>query len=137
MGYTYASIDKSAFYISKDKVNHVTLYKNHIIWVIEGNHQTPCRFKLVDCFHYQQSEEPPFNDMRSKFDGTQNEFNIIHSKFNKRILGKSLLNSPISLDKEYEWFANLHQKYITKQKFFYPLTNLIVAGLKEVSGINF
>lgn len=137
MGYTYASTGISAFYLKTDKANHVTLYKNHIIWVIEGNLQTPCQFKLVDCFHYLRSEEPPFNNMHGKFSGTQSEFNAIHIKFTRRIFGNSLLSNPISLDKEDKWFDYMHKKRITKQKFFCPLTNLEVEGLKEISGIKF
>ena len=78
---------------------------------------------LSDCFAYTESKPPPYKES--------------YRRFNFNVKGLSLLDSKIPLDKQCEWFKILHEQYITKRKFFAPLTNNIVQGLKEISLVNF
>lgn len=123
MGEDYKLSHKSSFYLKNDKAGKAILNKKDVVWVIEGDVSSPCQFTLADCFIYSESIEPPFKSSRSMF--------------NYNISGKSLLNSQILLDKKWEWFNDLHVEYIKKRKNFYPLTNVIVIGLKDISQINF
>ena len=123
MGELYKLSNKASFYLQKVRAGGATLFKKDVVWVIEGDKSSPCQFKLADCFIYSELKEPPFKSS--------------HSQFKYNILGTSLLENQIILDKKYEWFNQLHQEYIADRKFFYPLRNTMIEGLKELSKLNF
>lgn len=121
MGYPYAKVGGSAMYVTRPPSK---LVMNDVVWVIEGDHRNPTRFTLVDCFEYSDAEHPPFAPA--------------YTKFGIRILGnRSLLRSTAPLNRADKWFSELHSRFITKQKFFSPLTPEpeIVKGLLCISGI--
>ena len=123
MGEVYTIGNMSSFYITKDAAGGAILNKKDLVWVIEGDTNQPCNFKLADCFIYTELKLQPFKSSRSKF------------KFN--ISGQSLLKHQVNLTTRDEWFKNLYENFIINRKPFYPLTNIIVQGLKDVSQINF
>lgn len=122
MGHSYAATGLSSVYSSRSQPK---LCFGDAIWVIEGDTSSPRKFALVDCFRYKDTKYPPFSRD--------------YDSFKLQILGSSLLKSSIPLRKEDEWFAHLHVKYITKQKFFELLATepQVVAGFHKVSGIEF
>jgi len=115
MGYPYAKVGRSAMYVTRPPSK---LCIGDHIWVVEGDQHTPTRFTLVDCFVYSDAAHPPFDPS--------------YSRFGIRILGThSILRSPIPLNRADRWFAELHSRFITKQKFFHQITSEreIVNGL--------
>lgn len=122
MGHGYASTGSSSVYSTTLQPK---LCFGDVIWVVEGDMSSPRQFALVDCFKHENTKYPPF---ANGYDG-----------FKLRILGKSLLKTPVPLQKEEEWFAHLHKNYITKQRFFRRLNDepFVVAGLMKASGIEF
>lgn len=118
MGHPYES-GVSAVYTTSEQRK---LCFGDIIWVIEGDIGKHKQFRLVDCFRNNEQKYPPFP--------------IGYTKFRLKVSGEvSLLKGPIPLSKEYEWFSELHSKFITKQKFFNVLTLQISDGLLNTSGI--
>ncbi|KAB0317169.1 hypothetical protein F6W79_19350 [Vibrio diabolicus] len=118
---TYSSLAESTVF---SKSNHRELCIGDLIWVIEGDLDNPVNFTLVDCFRYTSNEYPPFvrgfEDFKYKFSGD------------------SLFTKPaIELEKSMPWFKELHQRYITKQKFFNNISDeeYVVNGLFDVSGL--
>jgi len=123
MGYPYSSVGASGMYLKREPKN---LLLGDIIWVIAGGVSTPTHFTLVDCFQHDRAERAPFSGR--------------YSKFEIRVLGsRSLLRSPVRLSRNDEWFADLHARFITKQRFFVSLESEPdkVEGLSRVSGITF
>lgn len=118
MRYPYAAVGLSGMYSTKTLSR---LCNGDVIWVVEG----PTKFALVDCFQYSDTEYPPFASD--------------YSKFEIRVLGNhSLLGgSSYPLNVADKWFAELHSRFITKQKFFNLLTTEleIIEGLRLLSGI--
>ncbi|MEO7622688.1 MAG: hypothetical protein ABIS30_06440 [Gallionella sp.] len=115
MGHTYASLGKSGVYSTPPQPK---LCINDKIWVIEGDVCTPTNFRIADCFHYLKTSHPPFAQQYADF------------KF--FISGDSLLPKQSEvLSKESSWFAELHKKFITKQRFFASITDnaAIIDGL--------
>ncbi|MBB5188533.1 hypothetical protein HNQ57_002815 [Zhongshania antarctica] len=102
MSHPYASLGEHAVY---SKQNQPKLCFNDVIWVVEGDSSTPKNFTLVDCFQYKNSEYPPFKA----------EYSAFKLKVSDTT---SLLESAISLSKDIPWFEDLHQRFITKQRFF-------------------
>jgi hypothetical protein len=121
MKHPYEDVGRSAFYLSKKAVKNLCI--GDIVWVVEGDTKTPANFSLVDCFEYSSSEFPPFKPEYSKFDIC--------------ITGTSLLSPSISLNRNTEhWFADLHSRFITKQRFFNSIdTQEIIDGFLNVSKI--
>ena len=123
MGHTYASAGCPGMYLSRAPKK---LEVGDIVWVVEGGLRTPVRFSLVDCFEYSDAKLPPFAPS--------------YSKFAIQILGHhSLLRTSIPFNRTEKWFAELHARFITKQKFFNRLEGepAIVEGLCSASGIKF
>lgn len=123
MGHTYASAGGLSMYLTQASKK---LESGDIIWVVEGNNNSPKLFFLVDCFKYVDAELPPFAPS--------------YSRFAIRILGRhSLLRHPILLNHADKWFSDLHGRFITKQKFFHRLEKEpeLVEGLCTASGIRF
>ena len=119
MGYDYSSLESSAVYSTS---NQQKLCFNDVIWVIEGDKSNPKKFMLVDCFINKEQKYPPFP--------------AGYTQFKLKAIGEgSLIKEPVELSKEDEWFAQLHSKFITKQKFFTVLPQLIVEGLINVSSV--
>ena len=63
-----------------------------------------------------------------------------YEKFQLKAAGaNSMLSGQIRLNTESQWFKELHGRYITKQRFFYPLSGererKILEGLLATSGI--
>jgi hypothetical protein len=113
MGYEYSSLGSSSVY-STTLQNKLCF--GDMIWVVEGDASNPTNFRLVDCFKNKSQEYPPFPRD--------------YSKFKLKVIGAhSLLNGPIVLNKDQEWFSELHAKFITKRKFFALLPSNIVNGL--------
>ena len=122
MKHPYSDIGRSAFYLSKKTVKNLCI--GDLIWVVEGDTTTPANFFLVDCFKYSSSEFPPFKSEYSNFDIC--------------IIGTSLLYSSILLNRNSDdWFADLHSRFITKQRFFNSIddTQDIIDGFLNVSKI--
>lgn len=120
MGHSYAASDPSSVYSTTLQPK---LCFGDVIWVVEGDKNSPRQFALADCFRYKDTKYPPFE---SGYDA-----------FKLRLMGISLLQKPVPLRKEDEWFSNLHKKCITKQRFFERLSDEAVAGLQKASGIEF
>lgn len=120
MGHSYASMGTSTVY--RKSIPSKICYKDRI-WVVEGDVSNPRKFYLVDCFEFVEIKHKPFSEPYSKF-----EFQII---------GTSLFKAPILLNKDDEWFSILHNKYITKQRFFCPISNMepILEGLRKIASI--
>lgn len=92
-------------------------------WVVEGDLRTPTRFALVDCFEVDEIDRGPFLGS--------------FAPFAARVSGRaSRLRFPVGLNRADDWFAELHGKFITKQKLFSRLTERpsIIAALKQSSG---
>lgn len=120
MGYDYSSLKSSAVYSTSAQPK---LCFNDVIWVIEGDKSNPKNFKLVDCFINKEQRYPPFS--------------ADYAQFKLKAIGeKSLIKEPIKLSKEDKWFAELHSRFITKQKFFSVLPQPIFIKLLNVSGVN-
>lgn len=123
MGYPYARVGGSAMYLTRRPSK---LESGDVVWVIEGDLRSPTRFSLVDCFEFSDHEDPPFAPA--------------YAKFAVRILGhRSILRSASPLNRADKWFADLHSRFITKQKFFTSLAAEpeIVEGLCNFSGVKF
>lgn len=121
MRHSYKSLGESVVYSTKQQPK---LGIGDMIWVIEGDMSKPTEFSLVDCFRYSEADQPSqYGD---------------YSNYKLKIEGQSLLkNRNISLNKSIPWFGNLHNSYITKQKFFVQINSEkeIIKGLFNVSNI--
>ena len=123
MGHSYVSLDGHAVYSA---ANQPKLCFDDVIWVVEGDSNKPKSYYLVDCFHYRDTDYPPFPSG--------------YSDFKLKVAGEgTLLNETVELSKGNEWFSTLHGKFITKQRFFSRMDEFpeVVAGLQDVSGISF
>lgn len=121
MGHTYASVGASTMYMRREPS---ALEAGDLIWVIEGDLRSPTRFTLVDCFEFSDVEYPPFKQS--------------YQKFAVRITGhRSLLMTPSPLNRADAWFADLHGRFITKQRFFNQLNSdpHIIEGLASIGGV--
>lgn len=120
MGYSYESLARSVVYSTSEQKK---LCFGDVIWVIEGDSSKHKQFRLVDCFKNDEQKYPPFNGR--------------YSKFKLEVSSKlSLIEEPITLNKESGWFLELHSKFVTKQRFFETLPLSISNGLLSVSGIS-
>ncbi|MCH8475937.1 MAG: hypothetical protein LAT55_12010 [Opitutales bacterium] len=118
----YSSLAESTVF---SKTSRRDLCIGDTFWVIEGDLSNPVNFTLVDCFTYTTSDYPPFP--------------VEFSDFKYKFSGSSLLTgSPIALDKSMPWFEELHQKFISKQKFFnnISLEHNVVEGLRDIAGVS-
>ncbi len=85
---TYLSAGRPGMYIGRVPS---TLEPNDIIWVVEGDRSRPMSFALVDCFVYNDFEDPPFP--------------LDYSRFKLRLLGShSLIKAAFPLSKSDPWF---------------------------------
>ncbi len=107
--------------------NRTKLCLNDRIWVVEGVGQSPKAYLLAASFIYTDTHYPPFP--YAKFGCVDGDFEYAYSG-----PGESF-DDGIPLDPEaLPWFAGLHAKYITKQKFFEDITGqpAIVEGLQAL-----
>lgn len=121
MKHSYASVGSSAIYTSK---THESLALGDIVWVVEGDLCKTTNFQLVDCFRIAKVSKPPFA--------------YSYEKYRLKLEGhRSMLPSPIPLNKRDSWFALLHAKYITKQRFFNELMPepVVLTGLMGAANI--
>lgn len=116
MGYPYAPADGSRMYLTRLPKQ---LEIGDWLWVVEGDARATRRYSLVDCFEVAAIERGPFAGVHARFGG-------------KVASPTSLLKFPVGLNRADAWFADLHAKFITKQKFVSRLTDHpeIVRGLK-------
>lgn len=92
-----------------------------VIWVVEGFGRPLAGFRLADCFAVRATEESAIPSFTLKVRGDE-----------------SLIRSAIGLDPaSMPWFASLHSRFITKQRFFNSLGSEpeISGGLRKVSGV--
>jgi hypothetical protein len=97
------------------------------IWVVEGLGKSPKRYVLAASFIYIDPYHPPFS--YAKFGQVDGRFECAYSG-----PGESF-GDALPLDPEVlPWFADLHTRYITKQKFFEDITGrpAIVEGLQAL-----
>jgi hypothetical protein len=121
MGHSYASLGRSIVYSTKKQTK---LCLGDVIWVVEGSANTPVSFALADCFKVTETDIPPFP--------------FEYKAFELKAAGdKSLLPAQIALTTESTWFNDLHERFITKQRFFQSLSAEpgILTGLVATSGI--
>lgn len=121
MGHSYESLGESAVYSATEQPK---LCIGDVVWVVEGGDSDPMTFSLVDCFRYTAAAYPPFS--------------ADYMRFKMKVAGSSLLGGRrVLLDNSFDWFRDLHTKYITKQRFFVRLHNdeSIQKGLLDVSTV--
>lgn len=118
---SYASLGEPVVYSTKAQPK---LCGGDVVWVVEGDMSNPVRFELADCFRVSAAECGPFTGDLANFKA-------------RAIGAASLLPGTVSLTDIQPWFADLHQRYITKQKLFCALDKeaTIVAGLVAASSI--
>ncbi len=121
MGHAYAELGASVVFSSKSQPK---LCHGDVVWVIEGNTDTPTRYAIADCFKVKSTDLPPFS-------GSYSDFKL---KVNGE---RSLLGVAVPLDTSASWFAELRDRFITKQRFFCALTDHrhIQDGLIATSGV--
>lgn len=121
MGQPYSISDGSRIYI---KTGFKQLGEGDWIWIVEGDHRTPTRYSLVDCFAVTEIDNGPFAGDRARFAAVAKG-------------QTSRLRFPVGLNRADEWFAELHGTFITKQRFFSRLTDHphLIAALKKASAI--
>ena len=121
MGHSYASLCESAVFVSSEKSK---LCLGDLIWVIEGDKDTPCNYQIADCFRYINTDYPPFTG--------------VYSDFRRKLKGgSSLLPEPVPVTSRLLWFKELHGRFITKQRFCASLADepTVVEGLLKSSGV--
>jgi len=102
---------------------------NDRIWVVEGVGQSPKRFMLAASFIYADTHYQPF---------PFGMFGSVDGKFECAYSGPGeCFEEKLQLDPEsLPWFAKLHSRYITKQRFFDDISGHteIVNGLTQLAG---
>jgi hypothetical protein len=122
MKQTYSSLGEPAVYST---TRQPKLCKGDVIWVVEGDDSQPMQFRIVDCFTLSHCDDVP-------------RHGPFFSTFKLKCVGaKSLLTRPVELSKEsMPWFRELHERFLTKQRFFDRLGPAIVAGLVGTAAIS-
>jgi len=121
MGHAYAELGAPMVFSTK---NQPKLCHGDVVWVIEGDSSTPTNYTIADCFKVRDTDLPPFFDP--------------YLNFRLKVNGeRSLLGVPVPLDYSATWLTDLHDMFITKQRFFCNLINYrhIQDGLIVASGI--
>lgn len=121
MGHSYAELAQPTVFSTKHQPK---LCHGDIVWVIEGSTDTPTTYAIADCFKVQDTDFPPFTGR--------------YSKFKLKVNGvRSLLAAAVPLDSSSPWFADLRDRFITKQRFFCSLRDhrSIQEGLTAKSGV--
>lgn len=121
MGRPYPKLAEPRFYITK---RFASMQPGDWVWVIEGDLRTPTRFSLADCFEISAIKPDPFAGTASKF------------KF--ELQGRSSkLRFNYGLNRADEWFAKLHQMYLSSGIPFNRLDNQpdVITGLKRAAGL--
>lgn len=121
MGHSYASLGEPAVFLTSEKSK---LCLRDLIWVIEGDRDTPCNYHIADCFRYEDTDYPPFAGA--------------YSDFKRKVKGgDSFLSAAVPIHLELPWFKELHGRFITKQRFCASLADepTIVEGLMNDSGV--
>jgi len=121
MGHSYGELGGSMVYSAKDQPK---LCHADTIWVIEGGLSIPTNYIIADCFTVKGTDTP------SRWGA--------YARFKLKIFGDSLLVcGPVAVDASAPWFAELHDRFITKQRFFCSLGDHphICKGLAIASGL--
>jgi hypothetical protein len=121
MGHPYSDLGAPVVFSTKEqrKLSH-----GDTIWVIEGDLVAPTNFTIADCFTVKGTDTP------SRWGD--------YARFKVKVLGNSsLLPGPVAVDAMAPWFAELHSRFITKQRFFCSLADhpRICSGLVAASGV--
>jgi hypothetical protein len=121
MGHAYSELGGPMVFSTK---NQPKLCHGDAIWVVECDQSNPTYYSVVDCFLVKGTDIPPFP-------GKYSEFKV------KAFGDRSLLSGPVSLSPSAQWFADLRDRFITKQRFFSSLQDhpQIQDGLRSVSGV--
>ena len=116
----YHELPSPMVYCKKNKL----LKTDDIVWMIQGEFtgKPPVNFSLVDCFIVRDRITPP--------SFLSDEFVCAYDA------KRSILHSPIEMNKtDPNWFV-LHQGFLTKQGNLQELkSSLYTNALKEISGI--
>lgn len=105
MGHAYSELGTRVVYSSKQQPK---LCLGDTVWVVEGDERAPANFALVDAFVVRSTDIPsPVGP---------------YSRFKLAARGcESLLKRSVPLTSDLAWFASLHSRFISKQRFFASL----------------
>jgi hypothetical protein len=121
MKHSYASVGSSQAYVKKSQPR---LTVGDYIWVVDGDTASPANFVFADCFEVDAITPPPYPPD--------------YSDFKCHAAGKSLAaKKGIPLTSSMDWFKELHERYVTKQRLFMCIDSEadILDGMSTLAGI--
>lgn len=115
MGCRYGTPETNHVFSTSEKKK---LCINDRIWVVEGFGESPKKFYLSAHFIYKETEYPLFP--APYVGGKYAEFKIMYAGPGDSFSSKYELTV-----ENYPWFSTLHQGYITRQRFFNDISDLV------------